>query len=320
MYDDFNIKEWLIPVNEWTRPGTKIKPKGLVIHWTGNINRGADAEANARFFHNRSGTYGSAHYTLDSDIIYRVIPENEMAYHVGAKKYYTTKFGSYPNNALIGLEICVNIDTDWKKTYDNAVRFAAAICLRYGWLDPWNVLVRHYDVTRKDCPLMWTPFVNDKIHVRNSVISMIPKQRANETLAQYEARIQEGIKWIYSMTANGKLGDEGWQQFISDVCDAMNGVYKTPAPAPQPAPVKERVVYHMSKYFADLGGHWAEDILDSMHEKKLPSGGRLFEGSLDSNGKLVARPNDYATRAELAVMVARGIEYAIAEVKKELGR
>jgi N-acetyl-anhydromuramyl-L-alanine amidase AmpD len=315
MYDDFNIKEWLIPVNEWTRPGRKITPKGLVIHWTGNINRGANAKANANFFHNRTGSYGSAHYTLDCDIIYRVIPENEMAYHVGAKKYYTTKFGSYPNNALIGLEICVNMDTNWEKTYDNAVRFAAAICRKYGWKDPWAVLVRHYDVTRKDCPLMWTPFINDKAHVRNSVMSML-KRGKNETAEQYEARIQEGIQWVYSMKANGKLGDEGWKQFVQDVCDAMNGVYKKPAPAP----IEERVVYHMSKYFADLGGHWAEKILDDMHEKKLPSGGRLFEGSIDKNGKLVARPNDFATRAELAVMVSRGIEYAIAEVKKELGR
>ncbi|MNO94140.1 hypothetical protein D3C76_857540 [compost metagenome] len=234
-----------------------------------------------------------------------------MGYHVGATKYYTTRFGSYPNNQLIGLEICVNSDTDWQKTYDNAVRFAAAILLKYGWTDPWKYLIRHYDVTHKDCPLMWTDFVNDASHVRSSVISMLPKKKSTETAAQYEARIQAGIKWVYSMKASGKLGDDGWQQFIKDVADAMNGVYKKPAPTPTvPEKIEDKVVYHMSKYFADLGGHWAEETIDDLKEKGI------YGGNTDANGKLVARPNDNITRAEAASLISRAIAYAIQEAKK----
>lgn len=319
-YAGFNIIEWLIPVNEWTRPGTKITPRGLTIHWTGNINAGANAKGNSNFFHNRTGTYGSAHYCLDDEVIYRNIPENEMAYHVGANKYYTTKFGSYPNNQLIGLEICVNSDTDWQKTYDHAVRFTAAICLKYGWLDPWKYLVRHYDVTHKDCPLMWTDFVNDASHVRASVISMLPKQKPTETAAQYEARIQAGIKWVYSMKASGKLGDEGWNQYITDVASAMNGTYKKPAPPVQPKPpekIEDKVVYYMGKYFADVDdSSWKAVGINQLAEWKTADGNPIMGGSVDGNGKKVANPDAPITRAEAAALISRGIKYAIEQAKK----
>lgn len=324
MYDEFNIVEWLIPKNEWTRPGTKISPKGLAIHWTGNIRRGAAAKGNATFFHNRSGSYGSAHYVLDDEVIYRVIPENEMGYHVGATTYKTTRFGSYPNNQLIGLEICVNMDADWEKTYDNAVRFAAAICLRNKWLDPWKALIRHYDVTGKDCPLMWTPLVSNASHVRSSVISMLFPKQSGESTAEYNARlaknessIQEGIKWVKSMDASGKIGDDGWNQFIKDVASAMNGTYKTPAKPVVPEKIEDKVVYYMGKYFADVDDNsWKATGINDLASKKTSNGEPLMGGSVDKNGKKVANPDDPITRAEAAILVSRAIQYAIEQAKK----
>ncbi|TGU66736.1 N-acetylmuramoyl-L-alanine amidase, partial [Mesorhizobium sp. M00.F.Ca.ET.186.01.1.1] len=43
------ITEMLL-TNPTARPGTKIVPKGLVIHWTANEKKGADAVANRNYF------------------------------------------------------------------------------------------------------------------------------------------------------------------------------------------------------------------------------------------------------------------------------
>lgn len=307
MYAGFNIIDRVPSKNKWTRPGDVITPDGLVIHWTGNINNGANALANANFFYGRSGTYGSAHYCLDSRVIYRVIPENEMAYQVGAKKYYTKRFGTYPNRNLIGLEISVNMDTDWTDTYNHAVRFAAAVCKAHGWKKASTALVRHYDVTRKDCPLMWTPYVSDAGHVRGSVQSML-KQRNGESNASYKQRVDAGVKWISSMTAKGKLGDAGWKQFVLDVQATIDGV---PAKSQE-----DKVVYYMGKYFADVDDKtWAGKIVNQAYETKNKNGDSLMGGSKDENGKLVARPNDNITRAEAVALNLRAIQFAIEQIK-----
>jgi len=79
------ITEMLL-TNPTARPGTKIVPKGLVIHWTANERKGADAVANRNYF-NKPTTEASAHYIVDDWQIVRCLPEIEMGYHVGAKSY-----------------------------------------------------------------------------------------------------------------------------------------------------------------------------------------------------------------------------------------
>lgn len=153
------------------RPRRANNPRVCVIHWTGNPAKGADAVANARYFNRpykvakgegkliylemdgQPFNYASAHYVVDDKRVVRCIPENEMAYHVGSTKYKPDALrliSNYPNNASIGVEMCVNSDGDFKKTYANTVTFVADILKRYGWSTAR--LWRHYDVTGKDCP------------------------------------------------------------------------------------------------------------------------------------------------------------------------
>jgi N-acetylmuramoyl-L-alanine amidase len=152
------IREMLL-TNKRAAPGVRITPKGLVIHWTANEGKGADAAANRQYF-NRPTTQASAHYIVDDTQIVRCIPENEMAYHVGARTY-TPKavavLGSYPNNATLGIEMCVNADGDFRKTYRRTVELAADVLKRHGW--GVDRLWRHYDITGKNCPAF---FVSDE--------------------------------------------------------------------------------------------------------------------------------------------------------------
>lgn len=133
------------------RPGIRIVPRGLVIHWTANLGKGADAKANRNYFN--SGVAASAHYIVDDHEIIQCIPENEMAYHVGAQRYKpeaVKALGTYPNRTTIGIEWCVDEGNDFWKTYHNVGVLAAEILKRHGL--GANNLWRHYDITGKDCP------------------------------------------------------------------------------------------------------------------------------------------------------------------------
>ncbi|MFE1630400.1 N-acetylmuramoyl-L-alanine amidase [Brevibacillus reuszeri] len=151
------IREMLL-TNKTARPGTKITPKGVVIHWTANERKGADAAANRSYFNNPT-TEASAHYIVDDKQIVQCLPENEMGYHVGAKSYKPDalkQLSSYPNNCTIGIEMCVNQDGDFKAMYQRTLELTADILKRYGW--DVDHLWRHFDITGKNCPAY---FVSD---------------------------------------------------------------------------------------------------------------------------------------------------------------
>jgi N-acetylmuramoyl-L-alanine amidase len=147
------------------RPKHKlIKLKGLVVHWTANTSVGSDADNNRNFFNTTKNSV-SAHYVIDDKQIVRCLPDNEVGYHVGAKKY--TKVGMTltqgtiekdnspfysPNYFTVGIEMCVNQDGDWNKTYQNTVKFSAKFLVE-NKLTIDN-LYRHYDITGKLCPQM----------------------------------------------------------------------------------------------------------------------------------------------------------------------
>lgn len=152
------------------RPKRKLnKLKGIVIHWTANKSVGANAVANRNFF-NSTPNAVSAHYIVDDKQIIQCMPDDEVAYHVGAKQYTETgksiREGSYsPNYYLIGIEMCVNADGNWLKTYMQSVELSAYLIQKYGLTI--KDLYRHYDITGKLCPQMmidetaWKKFKSD---------------------------------------------------------------------------------------------------------------------------------------------------------------
>ena len=154
-----DIKETLL--TNHNRPGKKIRNlKGIVIHWTANTSKGANAVANRNYF-NTTERAASAHYIVDDKNIIRCVPDEEIAYHVGANAY--TKIGNSihekingvrysPNYFLIGIEMCVNSDGNWAMTYQNTVQLAAFLLKKHNLTI--DDMYRHYDITGKDCPKM----------------------------------------------------------------------------------------------------------------------------------------------------------------------
>ena len=147
----------LLTPNEYSRPRTKLKGvKAIVLHWV--ANPGTSAEGNWNYFEKHPDkSYGSAHFIIDSTgLILWAIPLNEMAYHVGADVYTDWSrqhLGGYPNNCTIGIELC---HLDWEGTMtDGCIEAAHQLCMLLCTafkLDPMESIIRHYDVTGKECP------------------------------------------------------------------------------------------------------------------------------------------------------------------------
>jgi len=150
-----DITESLLPKVAMCRPQKKlIGVRGIVLHYTAWPNGSAkrvrdDFALGAR--------YASAHYIVDPGTVIRALPENEMAYHVGAVKYEPealTWLGHYPNNCTLGIEMCINKAGDIEgDTYRNVVSLCVELMRRHH-LTPGD-LWRHYDVTGKVCPKPW---------------------------------------------------------------------------------------------------------------------------------------------------------------------
>ncbi|HCT64442.1 MAG TPA: N-acetylmuramoyl-L-alanine amidase [Lachnospiraceae bacterium] len=147
------IKQYLTTVNY--TPSTNKQNKYIVIHYT--ANNGDTAQGNANYFHsiNRNA---SANYFVDENEIVQVVPDNYIAWHCGAKTY---KHPYCRNNNSIGIEMCSRKDKKGNYyfkdgTVNNSIQLVCDLMNKYNI--PIENVIRHYDVTKKLCPL---PYIDD---------------------------------------------------------------------------------------------------------------------------------------------------------------
>ena len=124
-----------------TRIGVKRKIKYIVLHETDNVDKGANAKCHANYLVRNSDYPKSWHYTVDSKEIYHHVPDNEVAYHAADK---------IGNLNGIGIELCVNKDGDFEKTFENATKLVAYLLKEYD-LDI-EAIKTHQDFSGKYCP------------------------------------------------------------------------------------------------------------------------------------------------------------------------
>ena len=140
------VEQDYLTVNEWSRPGTELEQiDGVVIHYVGNP--GTTAHANRNYFESLSsgqeGTYASSHFIvgLEGEVI-QCVPLTEVAYASNTR-----------NGDTVSIEVCHPDETGAFSpvTYDRVVELTAWLCVRFK-LDPETDVIRHYDVTGKECP------------------------------------------------------------------------------------------------------------------------------------------------------------------------
>lgn len=170
-----DVIQAILAPSQGVRTGVEMSSvEGLVWHWIGVCQ--SDAYRVRGSF---TGTLLGTQYISDYNTgdILQVMPENEMANHVGANKYTDTKTallgGKSPNKYLVGVECCIGdkvIPADWatpgkhmelgrpsEKQYRGMVEFSADFLTRHGL--EVDRLFRHYDITGKLCHV-W--FVKDE--------------------------------------------------------------------------------------------------------------------------------------------------------------
>lgn len=138
-----NIQKKLIKYNYSSRNGKKIE--NIVIHDTGNKKKGAGANNHFLYF-NGGNRSASAHYFVDDKEIIQLVEDSNAAWHVGDGK---GKFGITNSNS-IGIEICVNSDSDYDKAVQNTIELTKYLMNLHSV--PLERVVRHYDASRKNCP------------------------------------------------------------------------------------------------------------------------------------------------------------------------
>ncbi|MGI6007962.1 MAG: N-acetylmuramoyl-L-alanine amidase family protein [Ruminococcus sp.] len=134
----------LLTVNEYSRPGLPLeKIDGIVIHYT--ANPGTSAQENRNYFEglkDEHTTKASSHFIIGMEgEIVQCIPSTEIAYASNDR-----------NGDTLSIECC-HPDESGKftdATYQSLVDLTAWLCGRFQI--PVENVIRHYDVTGKDCP------------------------------------------------------------------------------------------------------------------------------------------------------------------------
>lgn len=164
------IDQQFLTINEYSRPGTPVvSVDNIVIHYLGNPE--TTAQQNRNYFESLKDLKDvsmSANYVvgLDGEII-QCVPDTEVAYASNEK-----------NRFSLSIENC-HVDETGKlldDTYLSLVKLTAYLTAKYhlGRDD----IIRHYDVTGKECPLFyveneeyWEQFKDDVMRYRQACMS-----------------------------------------------------------------------------------------------------------------------------------------------------
>lgn len=187
--------------------------KYLVYHYT--ANDGDTDEANAKYFHNNV-VKASAHRFVDDDSVTISVPDNYVAWHCGGGLQGSkghTYYKKCTNTNSIGIEMC---DTKRNgkyevtpKTRSNAIALGKELVKKYG-IKKENV-IRHYDVTGKNCPAYFVKDEEAWIKFRNEIF-----ESENKEFKKYYIKVntkslnvREGAGTNYKVVKTIKK-DEKW--------------------------------------------------------------------------------------------------------------
>ena len=134
----------LLDVNEYSRPGTSLKEiKGIVVHYT--ANPGTTAKNNRDYFQGLKDSHEtkvSSHFVVgyEGEIV-QCVPSTEIAYASNSR-----------NEDTLSIECCHLDETGefTNATYISLVRLTGWLCWRFNLTS--EDVIRHYDVTGKNCP------------------------------------------------------------------------------------------------------------------------------------------------------------------------
>lgn len=137
------INKHILPDHK--KPCMHMVPAFIAVHDTGNTSRGADAEAHKRFL-DVTDKKVCWHFTVDNSLVIQHLKTDEQGWHIGD--------GDGPGNTeSIGIEMCINEDSDFGSTLDNTAELIVDLWDEFGYIP----VVQHHDFQKsngkhKNCP------------------------------------------------------------------------------------------------------------------------------------------------------------------------
>ena len=247
-----NIKKKITKINYWKGDGaggTK-QNKYINIHYVGAVS---SAKNNADYFYE---VYrgSSAHYFVDDNEIYQVVEDSDSSWGVVANIYYN---GSRNTNSINIEMCCFNnngiIDVS-EKTVANTIELVKDLMNKYNI--PATNVVRHYDVTRKNCP---APFVSNpnrwvdfKSKLGDSNVSVSQPQEAVDQILHVGSKVV--LSGIYKITSvSAKLNAIACKELADQPFADYNYIDATPC-------------VEVDRY----GNRTADQVCDTGHYIKIP--------------------------------------------------
>ncbi len=167
-----NIDVQLLSVNDWSRPGIKVDAiKKIVVHYLGNPE--TSAQENRDYFESLKylqDTYMSANYVVGTEgEIIQCVPDGEVAWASNKANYYS-----------ISIENCHHDESGrfTDSTYWSDVHLVAYLTEKYGL--ERDDIIRHYDVTGKDCPKWYVEHPGDWERFKDDVMTYREECRAKQ--------------------------------------------------------------------------------------------------------------------------------------------
>lgn len=246
-----NINRLLTNVNFNNSNRTAKDIKYIVVHYVGATG---GAEANCKYFQwNYRGA--SAHYFVGHlGEIWQCVMDEDIAWHCGASKYYHP---SCRNSNSIGVELCCKKDSsgNWyfeQATVNSAIELIKSLMSKYNI--PLDNVIRHYDVTHKNCPepyvrnlTAWNAFKSKLVNGSSSTATQKPSSgslKVGDKVTTTKLATDSNGSKVYSGKWTGTItkiiagraypylldnGNLGWTN------DAGIGVSSSPTPTPTPS-------------------------------------------------------------------------------------
>jgi len=175
----------------------------IVVHYVGSVST---AKNNAEYFANNR-VEASAHYFVDENSIYQSVEDCNKAWHCGGGlqgREGHTFYQKCTNSNSIGIEMCVKKKSGtWyyeDKTVINTVKLIKKLMKTYNI--PLENVIRHYDVTGKECPALytdqmaWQAFKN-KIIQEETDMEEIKKLQEQVVALEHELANQKPMVYNY---------------------------------------------------------------------------------------------------------------------------
>ena len=189
------------------RYGQQIK--FIVIHYVGATGTAFD---NAKYFEKELRNASAHYFVSQNGDIYQCVKDEDTAWHCGDA--YTggaggTFYGKCTNYNSIGIEMCVNkVNGKWiytEATLEATAKLVQRLMAKHKV--PKENIIRHFDVSGKECPALYTNAAKwKKLHLR---LTTSKSKFKNNNIAVVKYMAQDRKEYYLNVNATDKLEKTG---------------------------------------------------------------------------------------------------------------